>query len=81
MESLLLCVETGIGIAILDRNTRFESSADVRLFPLPDSANADVVVAWMKDNDNPDIQRILEAIGQGDARPPVAPQPGGSPRP
>ena len=37
LESLLLCVEAGIGVALLDRNTRLEKSENVRIITIPNS--------------------------------------------
>lgn len=58
LESMLLCVETGIGVCLLDSNTRLEYSDAVRMVPLPGKNDCDVVAAWMSDNRNPTVRRI-----------------------
>lgn len=67
LESLLLCVEMGVGVALLDRNTRLERNDAVRLITVPDSAAAGLVAVWRKDNQNPMIPRLVEALSQRQA--------------
>ncbi|MGB4660933.1 MAG: LysR family transcriptional regulator [Mobilitalea sp.] len=62
LESLLLCVETGIGIAVLDRNTRLEKNSDIRMIPLPDSASADTIAVLREDNKNPILYEVLKIL-------------------
>jgi DNA-binding transcriptional LysR family regulator len=62
LESLLLCVETGVGIAVLDRNTRLEKNSDIRMIPLPDSASADTVAVWKEDNNNPILSQVINIL-------------------
>ena len=64
LESLLLCVEMGVGIAILDRNTRLERNASVRLITIPDSCAAGLAAVWRKDNQNPIVQRLIEILSE-----------------
>ena len=61
-ESLFLCVEMGVGVAILDRNTRLERNDAVRLITLPDSRAAGFVAVWRKDSRNPIVQRLVEVL-------------------
>ena len=67
LESLLLCVEMGVGVALLDRNTRLERNDAVRLITVPDSAAAGLAAVWRKDSQNPMIQRLIAALAQRQA--------------
>lgn len=62
LESLLLCVEAGIGVTLLDWNTRLEHSDDVRIIPMPNSAESHVVAVWQADNRNPAIRRLVDEL-------------------
>lgn len=62
LESLLLCVETGIGAAMLDRNTRMEKNADVRIVPIPGSSNADVIAVWLEENHSPSVAGLIRGL-------------------
>lgn len=64
LESLLLCVEMGVGVAILDRNTRLERNDAVRLVTIPDSAAAGLVAVWRKDTQNPMVRRLVETLAE-----------------
>ncbi len=62
LESLLLCVEMGVGVAILDRNTRLERNDAVRLITIPGSTAAGLTAVWRKDNGNPMVPRLLDVL-------------------
>ena len=62
LESLLLCVEAGMGIAILDRNTRLEKDSAVRMIPIPDSDFSHVSAIWLDANRNPVVRRLAKAL-------------------
>lgn len=62
LESLLLCVEAGIGIALLDKNTRLEYSRDVRLIPIPGSTPVNVSAVWMSNNAMPALKRLIQIL-------------------
>jgi len=62
LESLLLCVEAGIGIATLDQNTRLEHNAEVRSVPIPNSAPSSVCAVWLETNRNPTIRKLVEEL-------------------
>ena len=62
LESMLLCVETGIGVCLLDSNTRLEHSEAVRMVALPGKNDCDVVAVWMAENRNPMIRRIAAEL-------------------
>lgn len=62
LESLLLCVEAGMGVTLLDCNTRLEHSDSVRIVPVPNSDESHVVAVWQSDNHNPAIRRLAEEL-------------------
>ena len=51
VESLLLCVESGLGLCLFDSTIRLYNSENVRNFDLEESA-IDVVMAWKRENLN-----------------------------
>lgn len=62
MESLFLCVEMGMGVALLDRNTRLERNSTLRFIDIPESRAAGLVAVWRKDNRNPMVPKLIEAL-------------------
>lgn len=52
VESLLLCVESGLGIALVDSNIRMYNTENYKFFKLEDDVIS-VVMAWKKENMNP----------------------------
>jgi len=62
LDSLLFYVEAGIGVAVLDRNTRLETDRNIRVIPVPDSEAADVVAVWRRDNTNPNIRKMVDFL-------------------
>lgn len=65
LESLILCVETGLGIALLDRNTRLEKDSEVCVVTIPDSSPADLVVAWRKERKKPTVDSLIQSLTTG----------------
>ena len=61
-ESLFLCVEMGMGVAILDRNTRLERNDTLRIIDIPESRAAGLVAVWRKDNRNPMVPALIKAL-------------------
>lgn len=61
LESFILCVEMGIGIGLLDQNTRLSHDSAVRTIPIPES-DMYVVAAYMKDDYRPVLQNVLELL-------------------
>ena len=61
-ESLFLCVEMGLGVAILDRNTRLERNTALRIIDIPGSRAAGLVAVWRKDNRNPMVPALIQAL-------------------
>lgn len=65
VESLLLCVESGLGIALVDSNIRMYNTENYKFFKLEDDVIS-VVMAWKKENMNPIVplftNNVLEEI-------------------
>ena len=64
LESLLLCVEMGVGVSILDRNTRLERNDAVRLVTIPGSTAAGLVAVWRRDTQNPMVRRLVDTLAE-----------------
>ena len=62
LDSLLFYVETGIGVAILDRNTRLETDQNIRVIPIEDADSPDLVAVWSSKNTNPNIRKMVDCI-------------------
>lgn len=62
LDSLLFYVETGVGIAILDRNTRLEIDQNIRVIPIEDADSPDVVAVWSSHNTNPNIRNLVDCL-------------------
>jgi DNA-binding transcriptional LysR family regulator len=62
LESVLLCVEMGMGVALLDQNTRLEHNSSVRTIPIPGSSHPDVIAVWLEHNHNPILKKLLETF-------------------
>lgn len=64
LESLLLGVEAGMGIAMLDRNTRLEKNSEVRIVPIENSDYSHVVAVWNKNNKNPAVANLAKTLAE-----------------
>jgi DNA-binding transcriptional LysR family regulator len=63
LDTLLLMVEIGLGIAILPRHTQIYASPNIRYIDLKgDECRFDVVVAWKKTSSNPAILPLLKEL-------------------
>lgn len=62
LDSLLFYVETGVGVAILDRNTRLEHDQQIRVIPIDDGDTPDLVAVWLSANTNPNIRSIVDCL-------------------
>lgn len=62
LESLLLGVETGLGIAMLDRNTRLENNREVRIVPVADSEFSHVSAFRLPNHTNTMVEKLAEAL-------------------
>lgn len=58
IESLLLCLELGLGITIFDSNIRMGGKNDLKFFKLDDDFLS-IVMAWKKDNMNPAVSMFV----------------------
>ena len=65
LDSLLFYVETGVGVAILDRNTRLETDQNIRVIPIEDGDTPDLVAVWLAGNTNPNIRRMADCLKEG----------------
>lgn len=63
LESLILCVELGIGVALLDQGTRLSYDSSVRTVPIP-GADMFVVAAHMKNDFRPVLQSVIKLLCQ-----------------
>ena len=62
LDSLLFYVEAGVGVSILDRNTRLENDRNIRVVPMPDSEASDLIAVWRRDNNNPHIRKMVDCL-------------------
>ena len=62
LDSLLFYVETGVGVAILDRNTRLETDQNIRVIPIEDGESPDLVAVWLASNPNANIRRMVDCL-------------------
>lgn len=62
LESLLLCVEAGIGVTLLDRNTRLERSENVRIISIPNSDPVDLSIVWRSNSNSPLLNNLVAAL-------------------
>lgn len=67
LDNLLFYVEAGIGVTVLDRNTRLETDRNIRIIPIPDSESSDVVAVWLKSNPNPNITKLVDCLKESNA--------------
>lgn len=64
LESLILCVEMGVGIGLLDQNIRLGHDSPVRTVPLP-SGDMRVVAAYLKNDFRPLVRNVVQLLCQG----------------
>lgn len=62
LESLLLCVEAGMGIALLDNNIRLDPSTPVRLVPVNDIPSICFSAIWPKKSESAALQAFLPIL-------------------
>jgi len=62
LESLILCVEMGVGVALLDQYTRLTNS-NVRTFLIP-GKDMFVVAAFLKDDCRPVLQNVVSLLSE-----------------
>ena len=61
IESVLLCVEAGLGYAIVDSTIRLHNSKNFRLIRLEGDV-VEIVLAWKRSNSNPAIHFLISSI-------------------
>ena len=61
LESLLLCVEAGLGTALLDPNTRLEHNSNIRTIPIPDSS-VNICVVYQTDCQLPHLDDYIQIL-------------------
>ena len=61
LESLILCVEMGVGVALLDQHTRLTYNDAVRTIPIP-GKDMYVVAACLKNDYRPMLQNVLKLL-------------------
>jgi DNA-binding transcriptional LysR family regulator len=76
LESLILCVELGVGVALLDQNTRLGHSSTVRTVPIS-GKDMYVVAAYMKEDYRPILKNVVDILCQHEN----GPQPSQKPLP
>lgn len=59
LESLLLCVEAGMGIALLDGNVAMDAASQVRLVPISDIPNVGFSAAWRRTEERALVREFL----------------------
>ena len=64
LESLILCVEMGVGVALLDQYTRLMHGDLVRVIPIPDR-DMYVVAAYLRDDFRPLLRSVAELLTEG----------------
>lgn len=65
LESLILLVELGTGVAILDQGTRLSHDSAVRTIPIP-GEDMYVVAACLRDDTRPALMHMMELLQQSD---------------
>lgn len=63
IESILLCVESGMGVTILDSTIRLHNKENFKLYPI-DNDFLDLFVVWKKDNVKPAILTFIDELPQ-----------------
>ena len=61
VESVLLCVEMGIGVALFDSKVRISNVDNLKVFKVEDDF-VNVVMAWKKENMNPGIPLFTNCV-------------------
>lgn len=61
IESLLLCVESGLGVALVDSNIKIQNKEHFKLFPVEDDF-INIIMIWKKENINPIISKYTEYV-------------------
>ena len=62
LDSLLFYVETGVGVAMLDRSTRLETDQSIRVIPLEDGQPPGLVAVWRADSGSEALQHMADCL-------------------
>lgn len=62
LDSLLFYIETGVGVAVLDRNTRLETDSNIRVIPVQTNEAPNMVAAWLRSNTNQNIRKMVDCL-------------------
>ncbi len=63
-ESLMLAVETGIGVSILENYAQLFNSDTVRIVTLPESDFSHLCAIWLSQNSNAAIHTVVNALAE-----------------
>jgi len=64
LESLMLCVEAGLGIALLDHNIRLENNKDICMIGIPDSPLTYLGLVWRAGDDRQIVKNLVFGMRQ-----------------
>jgi len=67
VESILLCIEAGMGVTILDSAIRLHNAENFKLYPVQEDS-LDMLVAWKKGNVKPAVLTFLGELCSGEYR-------------
>lgn len=60
-ESMMMCVESGLGISLLDMSIQVGNKKHLKMIPLSDE-KVQVIVAWKKENKNPALKFFVDSL-------------------
>lgn len=63
-ESLMLAVETGLGVTILENSAELFASNAVRIVPLPESDYSHLCAIWLEQNSNAAIRTVVGSLSE-----------------
>lgn len=69
LESLLLCVEAGMGIALLDGNVAMDAASQVCLVPISDIPSVAFSAAWRRTEERKQVHQFLAMLKAQKTRP------------
>lgn len=62
LDSLMLCVQAGLGIAVLHRNVKLDRNYDIAIIPLLYAQPESVITVWRDENQNEHIKPFVEML-------------------
>ncbi len=63
-ESLMLAVETGLGVSIMENYPKLFKNDAVRIVPLPESDFSHLCAIWLSQNSNAAIRTVVNALAE-----------------